>query len=197
MDFELCFICQLGSKQIDYTNYVLHPSLPSVQKLITTTDVRCSYGETEFSALKNRIKGVSASELLQDGVSYHKTCYKDLTHKTCIDRAKVRYERGQATGSALDVKQKTKGRPPKSVAAARCASSPQRATTTRSQAFDKEMCVICQQDKIDKLHDVSTENMGAQLKAIGQKTDNELLKVRLSMVIGSSDLLTAVAEDMK
>ena len=41
------------------------------------------------------------------------------------------------------------------------------------------------------------KNMGAQLKAIGQKTNNELLKVRLSNVVGSSDLLTAVAEDMK
>ena len=39
--------------------------------------------------------------------------------------------------------------------------------------------------------------MGAQLKAIGQQTNNELLKVRLSNVVGSSDLLTAVAEDMK
>ena len=36
------------------------------------------------------------------------------------------------------------------------------------------MCVFCQLDKADKLHDVSTENMGAQLKAIGQRTENEL-----------------------
>ena len=47
------------------------------------------------------------------------------------------------------------------------------------------------------MHDVSTENMGAQLKAIGQQTDRKLLKVRLSNVVGSPDLLTAVAEDMK
>ena len=59
------------------------------------------------------------------------------------------------------------------------------------------MCVICQEDTADKLHDVATENMGAQLKAIGQQTNNELLKVRLSNVVGSSDLLTAVAENMK
>ena len=59
------------------------------------------------------------------------------------------------------------------------------------------MCVICQKDKADKLHDISTENIGAQFKAIGQETDNRLLKVRLSNVIGTSDLLTAVAEDIK
>ena len=59
------------------------------------------------------------------------------------------------------------------------------------------MSVICQEDKAEKLHDVAIENMGAQLKAIGQQTNNELLKVRLSNVAGSSDILTAVAEDMK
>ena len=185
----------MSSKLTDYTNYVLHPSLPSVEKLITTTDVRCSYGETEFSALKCRINGFSTDELLQNGISYHKTCYKDLTHKTCIERARIRYEKGQATGSASDVKQKTKGRPPKSDAASESTSTSQR--STRSQTFDKEMCVICQEDKADKLHDVETENMGAQLKAIGQQTNNEFLKVRFSNVVGSSDLLIAVVEDMK
>jgi len=59
------------------------------------------------------------------------------------------------------------------------------------------MYVICQEQTADNLHDVSTENMGAQLKAIGQQTANEQLKVRLSNVGASSHLLTAVAEDMK
>ena len=151
-------------------------------KLITTTDVRCLYGETEFSALKTCIHGLSADELLHSGISYHKTCYKDLTNKTYIERAKVRFEKGQVTGSALDVKQKKKGRPSKSDVASTSGSTSQQAT--RSETFDKEMCVICQQDKSDKLHDVSTENMGAQLKAIGQQTNNKRLKVRLSNVIG-------------
>ena len=39
--------------------------------------------------------------------------------------------------------------------------------------------------------------MEVQLNAIGQQTNNELLKVRLSNVVGSYDPLTAFAEDMK
>ena len=128
-------------------------------------------------------------------ISYHKACYKDLTHETCTERARIRYEKGQATGSASGVKQKTKGRPPKSDVASESTSTSQR--STRSQTFDKEMSLICQEDKADKLHDVATENMGAQFKAIAQQKNNELLKVRLSNVVCSSDLLTAVAEDMK
>ena len=53
VDFELCLICQTGGKKTDYRNYVLTPSLVSVEKLITIT-------ETEFSSLRNRIKGLSA-----------------------------------------------------------------------------------------------------------------------------------------
>ena len=181
-------------QQTDYTNYVLHPSLTSVEKLVASTDVRCSYGGEEFSALKDRISGLSADELLQKSVSYHKTCCKDLTNKTLVERAKRRYEKGQATGSVSDVKQKNKGPPSKSTSTCTCTSLP---ISTRSQSFDKEMCVICQEDRTDNLLDVSTENMGAQLKAIGQQTTAEQLKVRLSNVIVSSDLLTAVAEDMK
>ena len=60
-------------------------------------------------SLKNRIKGLSADELLRNGVSYNKTCYNNLTHKTCIQRTKVRYEKGKMTGSSHDVKQKVKG----------------------------------------------------------------------------------------
>ena len=118
-----------------------------------------------------------------------------MTHKTCIQRAKVSYEEGKMTGSSHDVKQKAKGRPIKYDAISISASSSERAT--RSEIFDKEMCIIYQKDKADKLHDVSTENMGAHLKAIAQETDSKLLKVRLSNVIGTSYLLRAVTEDMQ
>ena len=39
VDFELCLICQIGSKQTDYKNYVLNPSLASVEKLSLMFDV--------------------------------------------------------------------------------------------------------------------------------------------------------------
>ena len=39
--------------------------------------------------------------------------------------------------------------------------------------------------------------MEVQLKAIGQQTNNELLKVRMSNFVGSSDPFTAFDEDMK
>ena len=78
VDFQLCFICQLSKKQ-KYTNC---PTLSSIDNLITTTNARCSYEETEFNALQNHIKGLTAIELLQKGASYHNLCYSALTNKT-------------------------------------------------------------------------------------------------------------------
>lgn len=199
VDVQLCIICQIpvksGGKRSDYTSYVVQPSLPSVEKLMNSAELRCSYGEAQFVALKDRISGLSASELLQKSVSYHKTCYKDLTNKTRIERAKVRYSKVglQVSGSAQDVKIKRKGRPKAGISSQ--SVLPRR--ISRCLTFDKDMCVMCQEQKDEKLHNVSTQNMGEQLKDIGQRTGNELLKVRLSKVVSSSDLLTAVAEDMK
>ncbi|KAK6192259.1 hypothetical protein SNE40_003759 [Patella caerulea] len=92
VDFELCFICQLSSKQKDYTNYVLHPSLPSLEKLITSTGVRCSCGETEFFALKGRISGWSADELQQKGV----TRISQIKQKLNEQKRDMRREKQQA-----------------------------------------------------------------------------------------------------
>ena len=106
------------------------------------------------------------------------------------------WERKSESDSDTMWNRRQNGRPPKHDATSISASSSSE-RATRSEIFDKEMWVICQKHKADKLHDVLTENMGAQLKAICQETDNKLLKVRLSNVIGTSDLLTVVTEDMK
>lgn len=107
----------------------------------------------------------------------------------------MRYEKGQATGRVSDVKQKKKGRPPKPTN--KCGSTSPSIYCIGRQNFDNDKCVICQEDRADQVHDVSTKNMRAQLRAIGQQTTNEQLKVRLSNVVVLSDRLAAVAEHMK
>ena len=194
VDFELCFICQIDSGLTTYTNYVKKPSLASIEKLVTTAGLRYTYGEWQFAALNSRLQGLAADELLKNGVSYHRQCYQDLTHKQTVERAKNRFEKGTTTGYVEGIRQKKRGCP-SSHDATKSTSTPPR--NTREKYLKKHMCVICQADKKDKLHNVSTENMGAQLIIIGQETRSESLKVRLSNLVSSSDPLTAVAEDMK
>ena len=68
---------------------------------------------------------------------------------------------------------------------------------SRDAPFDKEKCVICQDYTGAELHEVSTKNMGLQMRNIGLETSNDSLKVRLSSVTCSTDPLQAVADDMK
>lgn len=194
VDFEICFICQTDTGMIDYTNYVMKPSLASVEKLIRIAGLRYTCGDHECAALNSRVQGLTADELLKNSVSYHRHCYQNLTHKQTVDRIKNNLEEGAATGSISGIRQKKRGRPSSRVTPTSTSASPRR---TREQYFKKHMCVICQEDQKDKLHNVSTENMGSQLIIIGQKTGKEGLKVRLSNLVSSSDPLTAVAEDMK
>ena len=194
VDFGLCFICQTAIGPTDYTNFVLKPQLSSVEKLATCAEQQYTYGETKFASLNRRLQDSSAEELLVKGLRYHKVCYKDVTNKVHIDRAKARFEKGTTSGSVTEVRLKKRGRPA-STDLDEGVSTPRRCV--REQSFDKHRCIICQEDTVSELHNVSTKNMGLQLKNIGQNTSNDNLKVRLNSVISSPDLLQAMAEDMK
>ena len=194
-DYGLCFICQTKRPR-DNTNYIETPSIQAIDKLITITSERYGYGESEFEPLYSRLHGSSANELLQSGISYHKNCYKNFTNKICVDRARAKFEKGTVSGGATTIRSKKRGRPLACDSAmATCSAESQR--NIREQCNQKSKCVFCQEVTDSKLHDVSTKNMGAQIKTIGIETSNESLRVRLSSVVCSSDPLQAVAEDMK
>uniref|UniRef100_UPI0035901BBE large ribosomal subunit protein eL39 isoform X1 n=1 Tax=Myxine glutinosa TaxID=7769 RepID=UPI0035901BBE len=153
-----------------------------------------TYGETKFASLNRRLQYSSAEELLAKGLRYHKACYKDVTNKMHIDRAKARFEKGTTTGSAAEIRLKKRGRPSSSDLGESTSTSRR---CSREQTFDALRCVICQEDRGSELHNVSTKNMGLQIRNIGQETSNDNLKVRLNSVISSPDPLQAMAEDMK
>jgi len=94
VDVGLCFICQTAiGPTTDYTNFTLKPQLCSVEKLATCAQQQYTYGETMFASLNRRLEDSSAKELLAKGLRYHKVCYKDVTDKMHIDRAKARFEK--------------------------------------------------------------------------------------------------------
>ena len=75
-----------------------------------------------------------------------------------------------------------------------CSTTSQR--HTREQCYQKHKCVFCQDDTGSKRHDVSSTNMGTQIKTIRLETSNAGLRVRSSNVACSSDPLSVV-DDMK
>ena len=148
----------------------------------------------QFMALKTRLQGLSAEDLISNAVRYHRNCYTQLTSKTLIDRAKARFEKGTSSGFVSDIRKKKRGRPSDTDSANVFSASKRCA---RDAPFDKEKCVICQDYARAELHKVSTKNMGLKMRNIGLKTSNDSLKVRQSSVTCSTDPLQAVADDMK
>ena len=145
-------------------------------------------------ALKTRLQGLSAEDLISNAVRYHRNCYAQLTSKTLIDRAKARFEKGTSSCFVSDIRKKKRGRP-SGIDSADVSSASKRCA--RDAPFDKEKCVICQDYTGAELHKVSTKNMGLQMRNIGLETSNDSLAVRLSSVTCSTDPLQAVADDMK
>ena len=62
-------------------------------------------------ALKTRLQGLSAEDLISNAVRYHRNCYAQLTSKTLIDRTKARFEKGTSSGFVSDIRKKKRGRP--------------------------------------------------------------------------------------
>ena len=174
--------------------------------LSQTTWKRCGYGESEWEHLNSRLHGSSANELLKTEFLITKTVTKmspmdmlsnkNVTHGHAVDRARARFEKGTSSGNVTTILTKKKGRPSSCDSTLNvCSTTSQR--HTREQCYQKHKCVFCQDDTGSKLHDVSSKNMGTQIKTIGQETSNEGLRVRFSNVACSSDPLQSVSDDMK
>ena len=128
---------------------------------------------------------------VKNGISYHKNCYKNVTHGHAVDRARDRFEKGTSSGDVTTILMKKKGRP------SSCDSTLTACSTASQRHTREHKCVFCQDDTGSKLHDVSSKNMGTQIKTIGLETSNEGLRVRLSNVACSSDPLQSVVDDIK
>ena len=85
--------------------------------------------------------------------------------------------------------EKKRGRPPVSESTS--------GRMARGDQFDKLLCVFCQEDTPDEVHEVTSKNMGLHIKEIGEKSNNDTIRTRLSNVVASLDPLQAVADDVK
>jgi len=73
-DYGICIICQPNTGPIEYTHMVINPAMISVTRIIEAAVERCWYGESQFMALKTRLQGLSAEDLISNAVRYHRNC---------------------------------------------------------------------------------------------------------------------------
>ena len=83
-DYGICIICQTNTGPTEYTHMVMNPAMTSVTRIIQSAVERCGYGDSQFMALKTRLQGMSAEDLISNAVRYHRNCYAQLTSKTSL-----------------------------------------------------------------------------------------------------------------
>lgn len=199
-DFNLCLICQtakVGSK--NYKTYVTKPSKQSIEKIINSAKTRVRYGESDLNSVVSNVCDLTAEELIAKGVSYHKICYGNLISAEKIERAKARYDRAVATGKSTEAWKSIIGRPTASSSQTTdlVDTSSSFGPTLRKIQSDSTKCILCQENTMYSLHEVSTASMGLQMLEIGRETNNEHIKARFSFLVATNDPLQAVAYDMK
>jgi len=80
--FGLCFIRQVNTAPSNYKkNFVIQPTVSSIDEIHNIAGEGCTRGESERSPLNARLQGASAENLLEEGISYNKQCYKNSTNK--------------------------------------------------------------------------------------------------------------------
>ena len=98
--FGLCLIRQVNTAPLTIKK-LIQPTLSSIDEIHNIAGKCCTRGESERSPLNARLQGASAENLLEEGISYNKQCYKNSTNKIHNGRVKATYEKGKRAGTGL------------------------------------------------------------------------------------------------
>jgi len=66
-----------------------------LEKILVSTKQRAEYGEDCMLSLWGHLKKYTANDLVSLNMSYHTECFKEVTNKTKIERAKLRFEKNE------------------------------------------------------------------------------------------------------
>lgn len=176
-DYSLCIKCQEYNKKERLTT---PRDVESYDTFLANVNKRSEWGSHDFINVGNRLIGITASDLLQKGAKWHRSCYSETTDKNKAKRDEIKYLNNPE-------KRKGKGRPTLSVESS---SVLLRSATER---FDREKCFFCQGQNTEKdneiLYACRSENSGISVKEIVDKSDNASWKVQLADIISEGDFL--------
>ena len=190
INYKLCIKCQSSKKE------QLKEPPPSEEhstydKFLTAIRLRASFGNSEYVTLSEKIGDLTAGDLNDKHVVWHRTCYAASTNKEHIKRDEKRYRRACAT-SDVSLLHRTIGRPaisshheePEEL------SVSERYTRSKSMKYDKSKCFFCQGKVQGVLHECQSGNVGTQIHDIVQHSNNPEWKVNYACVISDNDALS-------
>ena len=167
---------------------VATPFEESFRKLLECARERAKYRDGTVVELVERTKDTLPSVLATNS-SYHKSCYAAITNISKLERARKRYRDSIDSGEASLIKCKA-GRPRLQV--------PQQQeeplmTRSKSEKFDKKLCIICQIPTERNLTRAEREDTGKHMLVVSEKLSDKSFFRRLNSIPKADD---AVADDV-
>jgi hypothetical protein len=190
--YELCLFCQDKTPDplVDITHVNFKCS--SYDTFLSNLHKRAQLGNLNFAPASKRLHGVSSEVLKAKKATWHKKCYKLVTHRDHIKRDEESYRKSCAAKKNIsNLTNRKRGRPSVSQQQETPTTSASTVTRSRSQAtsFLREKCFFCQNDTADVLQPCSSGVRGKQITEIVQNSNNTTWKIQLGDVIASGDLL--------
>ena len=180
-----CIVCQdaKGKEKL-----VATPSEESFQKLLECATERAKYRNGTVVELVERTKD-TLSSVLATNSSYHKSCYAAITNISKLEHARKRYQGSINSGEASLIKRRT-GRPRLQVPEQK---EEPLMTRSKSEKFDKELCIICQIPTERNLTRAEREDTGKHMLVVSENLSDKSFFRRLNSIPKADD---AVANDV-
>lgn len=180
-----CFICL--EKDVK-KSIVKNPSLDSFDKLLKRTRERASYKDVSVSSFVARTENLTPTDLFEQKLKYHESCYANFANTGKLQRARKRYNESIDTGESSVIKRKA-GRPSIS-----SVEETVEGLTTRSKSefYNKQLCIICQKHG-GKLHCVQTKATGNSMLEVSERLPDKQFFRRLNSINTAND---AIANDV-
>ena len=157
-----CIVCQEAKGK---EKLVATPSEESFQKLLECATERAKYRNGTVVELVERTKD-TLSSVLATNSSYHKSCYAAITNISKLERARKRYRDSIDSGEASLIKREA-GRPRLQLPEEQEQSL---MTRSKSEKFDKKLCIICQIPAERNFTCAEREDIGKHVSGIGEIT---------------------------
>lgn len=90
--WDLCIICQNEDKSKH-----LRKDPQEHYQVLKAIHMRGKYGDGSYIETSKKLGGISANDMKEKKVTWHKECFKHATSKLHIERAKARYEKESVT----------------------------------------------------------------------------------------------------
>lgn len=137
---SLCLICDTDGE------FVKKPQITSFEKLLASAEFYQQFSDSPFGSLFQKLKNISPDSLASQGHSYHLECYKKLTnsgHQKRLLNNKRKHDEVDSTPETAQL-------------------APRRRSSVN--LYDKSLCIFCQTNKPEQLHEVTSKNRDNQLK---------------------------------